>query len=215
MKVKWLGHASFLITAENGTRIITDPYVAGSGLKYGEIKEPAEIVTVSHDHFDHNNVASVVGNPQVVKDPAPTEISGIRFRGVPTYHDDSKGKERGNNVIFTMEIDGLRVCHVGDLGHPLSNQQVADIGKVDVLLIPVGGFFTIDAKVASDVCGKLSPKVVIPMHFKNDRCDFPIADVDDFLQGKESVLKAEATEAEFKAGELPDNAEIVVLDPAL
>lgn len=215
MKVKWLGHASFLITAENGTRIITDPYVAGSGLKYGEIKEPADIVTVSHDHFDHNNVASVGGNPQVVKDPAPTEISGIKFRGVPTYHDDSQGKERGNNVIFTMEIDGLRVCHVGDLGHPLSNQQVADIGKVDVLLIPVGGFFTIDAKVASDVCGKLSPKVVIPMHFKNDRCDFPIAGVDDFLQGKEAVLRAEATEAEFKVGELPDNTEIVVLDPTL
>lgn len=215
MKVKWLGHASFLITAENGTRIITDPYVAGSGLKYGEIKEPAEIVTVSHDHFDHNNVASVGGNPQVVKDPAPTEIGGIKFRGVPTYHDDSQGKERGNNVIFTMEIDGLRVCHVGDLGHPLSNQQVADIGKVDVLLIPVGGFFTIDAKVASDVCGKLSPKVVIPMHFKNDRCDFPIAGVDDFLQGKGAVLRAEATEAEFKVGELPDNTEIVVLDPTL
>ena len=215
MKVKWLGHASFLITAEDGTRIITDPYIAGNGLNYGEIDESADIVTVSHDHFDHNNVAAVKGGPQVVKDPAPTEIKGIKFRGVPTYHDDNQGKDRGNNVIFIMEVDGVKVCHIGDLGHPLSSQQVADVGKVDVMLVPVGGFFTIDAGAATEVCSKLSPRVVIPMHFKNDRCEFPITGVDDFLQGKEAVVKPDATEAEFKAGELPDNTEIVVLNPAL
>ncbi len=215
MKVKWLGHASFLITADDGTRIITDPYVAGSGLKYGEINESADIVTVSHDHFDHNNVASVGGSPRVVNDPAPTDIKGIRFRGIPTYHDDNQGKDRGNNIIFIMDVNGVTVCHLGDLGHPLSSQQVADIGKVDVLLIPVGGFFTIDARVATEVHSKLNPSVVIPMHFKNDRCDFPIGGVEDFLQDKKAVIKADATEAEFKAGELPDSTEIVVLDPAL
>jgi len=215
MKVKWLGHASFLITSDNGTSIITDPYVAGSGLKYGEIKESADIVTVSHDHFDHNNVAAVGGSPQVVKDAAATEIKGIGFRGVPTYHDDNQGKDRGRNVIFIMDIDGMKICHAGDLGHSLSSQQVAEIGKVDVLLVPVGGFFTIDARVATEVCNALSPSVIIPMHFKNDRCDFPIAGVEDFIAGKAAVLQPEATEAEFRAGELPEDTEIVVLNPAL
>ncbi|HEY33616.1 MAG TPA: MBL fold metallo-hydrolase [Dehalococcoidia bacterium] len=213
MKIKWLGHASFLITLDNGTRIITDPYIVGSGLRYGEIKEAADVVTVSHDHFDHNNVASVGGNPQVVKGPG--EAKGIKFEGVPTYHDTSGGSERGNNTIFCMDIDGVRVCHLGDLGHPLSDQQVADIGKVDVLLIPVGGFFTIDAKVASEVCDKLNPRVIVPMHYKNEKCEFPISGVDDFLEGKGSVRKLDSSEAEFKAGELPAETEIIVLKPML
>jgi L-ascorbate metabolism protein UlaG (beta-lactamase superfamily) len=213
MKVKWLGHASFLITSDNGTRIITDPYVVGSGLQYGEIKEAADVVTVSHDHFDHNNVASVGGSPQVVKEP--TDAKGIKFEGVATYHDASGGSERGNNTVFCMDIDGVRVCHLGDLGHPLSEQQVTDIGKVDVLLIPVGGFFTIDAKVASEVCDKLNPRVIIPMHYKNEKCEFPISGVGDFLEGKGSVRKLDSSEAEFKAGELPAATEIIVLKPLL
>jgi len=211
MKIKWLGHASFLITSDSGTRIITDPYICGSGLRYDEIKEAADIVTVSHDHFDHNNVASVGGNPQVVKEP--TEVKGIKFEGVPTYHDASGGSERGNNTIFCMDIDGVRVCHLGDLGHPLSDQQAANTGKVDVLLIPVGGFFTIDARVASEVCDKLNPRVVIPMHYKNEKCDFPISGVEDFLKGKERVSKPDSSEVELKAEALPAETEIVVLKP--
>ena len=168
---------------------------------------------MSHDHFDHNNVASVGGNPQVVKEPV--EAKGIKFEGVATHHDASGGSERGNNTVFSMDIDGVKVCHLGDLGHPLSDQQVADIGKVDVLLIPVGGFFTIDAKVASEVCDRLNPRVIIPMHYKNDKLDFPIAGVDDFLEGKGSVRKLDSGEAEFKAGALPAEIEIVVLKPTL
>ncbi len=213
MKIKWLGHASFLITSDSGTKIITDPYTAGSGLRYAEIKESADIVTVSHEHFDHNNVASVGGNPEVVKSDA--EAKGIEFKGVSTYHDASEGKERGSNIIICFEVDGMRVCHLGDLGHPLSDREVAEVGKVDILLAPVGGFFTIDAKVASEVCSKLNPRVVIPMHFKNDRLDFPISGVDDFLQGKEGVTKLDSSEGEFKAGELPTTTQIMVLKPAL
>jgi L-ascorbate metabolism protein UlaG (beta-lactamase superfamily) len=213
MKVKWLGHASFLITSDSGTKIITDPYTAGGGLRYGEIKESADIVTVSHEHFDHNNVAAVGGNPKVVKGNA--EAKGIKFKGVATYHDASGGKERGNNTIICFEIDGVKICHLGDLGHPLGDKEIAGIGKVDVLLAPVGGFFTIDAKVASDVCNKINPKVIIPMHFKNDRLDFPISGVDDFLQGKKGVTRSSSSEAEFKVGKLPATCQIVVLKPAL
>jgi len=214
MKVKWLGHASFLITSDSGTRIITDPYPVGQGLSYGEINEDADVVISSHDHFDHNNFAAVGGSPQVVTETAPVEIGGVKFSGVASFHDTSQGSERGPNVIFTMDVDGVRICHLGDLGHPLSDQQVKDIGRVDVLLVPVGGFFTIDAKVASEVAGKLSPKVIIPMHFSNEKCQFPITGVGDFLEGKDSVIKPGVSEAEFKAGELPDTTEIMVLEPA-
>ncbi|MEE8353175.1 MAG: MBL fold metallo-hydrolase [Dehalococcoidales bacterium] len=215
MKVKWLGHASFLITSDAGTRIVTDPYPLGNGLSYGEINEEADVVTVSHDHFDHANVAAVGGSPRVVNETAPVEIGGVKFSGVASFHDASAGSERGPNVIYSMDIDGVRVCHLGDLGHPLSGQQVKDIGRVDVLLIPVGGFFTIDAKVASEVAGKLSPKVIIPMHFSNEKCQFPIGGVDDFLAGKDSVIRSGVSEAEFKVSGLPDTTEVVVLDPAL
>ena len=213
MKVKWLGHATFLITSDAGIRIITDPYADRPELSYGEIKESADIVTVSHEHSDHNNVAAVQGNPEVVRGTA--EVKGIEFKGIPTYHDDSEGQQRGANVIFCFEVDGIRVCHLGDLGHPLADAQMAEIGKVDILLVPVGGFYTIDAEVATQTCNALSPRVVIPMHFKNEKCAFPIAEVDKFLEGKDNVTLLGVSEAEFKQGALPNVAQIVVLKPAL
>jgi L-ascorbate metabolism protein UlaG (beta-lactamase superfamily) len=215
MKVKWLAHASFLITSETGTKIITDPYNVGGGLSYGEIKESADVVTVSHEHGDHNNVAAVKGNPQVVKGAGAKEAKGIKFNGVPTYHDDAQGGQRGPNTIFCFEVDGIKVCHLGDLGHTLSDKEVAEVGKVDILLVPVGGFFTIDAKVATAVSSKLAPKVIIPMHFKTDKCAYPIATVDDFIKGKSGVTQPGASEVEFKRDRLPAATQIVVLKPAL
>ena len=214
MKVQWLGHASFLITSDAGIKVITDPYAVGGPINYGEIKEAADIVTVSHDHFDHNNVAAVEGNPEVVKGTA--EVKGIQFNGTPTYHDDAGGSQRGSNVIFCFDVDGVRVCHLGDLGHQLSDQEIAGLGKVDVLLAPVGGNFTIDAKVATEVYTKLAPKVVIPMHYQNERCStFPVAGVNEFLEGKTAVNRPDASQVEFKTGELPASTQIIVLQPAL
>ena len=216
MKIKWLGHASFMITSDAGTKIITDPYVTGGNLNYGEIKESADIVTVSHEHGDHNNVAAVQGNPKIVREAAPVEIKGIKLKGIPCYHDDARGKLRGNNTMFCFEVDGVRVCHLGDLGHRLSDNQIAELGKMDILLIPVGGLYTIDAKVATEVCSKLTPKVIIPMHYRNDRCSsFPVAGVDEFLQGKAGVSRLDGSEVEFKQGELPATTQIIVLKPAL
>jgi L-ascorbate metabolism protein UlaG (beta-lactamase superfamily) len=214
VKIKWLGHASFLITSEAGIKIITDPYTTSESFIYGEIRELADIVTVSHDHGDHNNVAAVRGNPEVVRGTA--KVKGIKFSGIPTYHDNANGSLRGNNTIFRFEADGVRVCHLGDLGHSLSSKQTAEIGKVDVLLIPVGGNFTIDARVATEVCGKLAPKVIIPMHFRNEKCPtFPVAGVDEFLKGKKGVFRLNASEAEFKREKLPATTQIIVLKPAL
>lgn len=213
MKIKWLGHASFLITSDSGTKIITDPYIPDDRLHYGEINESADAVTVSHDHFDHGNVAAVKGAPQTVKGDA--EIKGIKFKGIATSHDASGGKERGSNTIFCFEVDGVKVCHLGDLGHELTAEQAAQIGAVDVLLLPVGGFYTIDATVADRVAAQLKPKVVIPMHFKNNKCDFPIAGVEEFLRGKKDISQPDASEAEFRSGEMSSTTRIIVLKPAL
>jgi len=213
MKVKWLGHASFLITSDTGIKIITDPYVTGGGINYGEIKESADIVTVSHEHGDHSNIAAVKGNPEVISQAA--EARGIEFKAIPTYHDEAGGKQRGENTIFCFVVDGVKVCHLGDLGHRLSDKQVADVGPVDVLLIPVGGYYTIDAGVATEVCNRLKPRVIIPMHYKNERCDYTIAAVDEFLQGKERVSQLDTSETEFERGELPASTQIIILKPAL
>ena len=215
MKVKWLGHASFLITSEEGTRIITDPYATGMGISYGEIKEAADIVMVSHEHGDHNNAAAVSGSPQLVKGASVQEAKGIKFKGIASFHDDAEGSQRGPNTIFCFTVDDVKLCHLGDLGHQLSEGQIADIGDVDVLLIPVGGFFTIDAAVATDTTEKLKPRVVIPMHYSTDKCAYPISGVDDFLKGKANVKRMDTSEVELTKSELPSAAEIVVLNHAL
>jgi len=155
----------------------------------------------------------VQGNPEVVRGTA--EIKGVKFNGIPTYHDEVQGEQRGSNTIFCFEVDGVKVCHLGDLGHQLTDKQVAEIGKVDILLVPVGGFYTIDATVASKVCDQLKPKVIIPMHFKTNKCAFPISGADEFLHEKKDISRLEASEVEFRAGELPANTKIIVLKPAL
>jgi L-ascorbate metabolism protein UlaG (beta-lactamase superfamily) len=213
MKIKWLGHATFLITSDSGTSVMTDPYATSADIKYGPINEAADIVTVSHEHHDHNNVSAVKGSPQVVRGSA--EVKGIKIKGIPAYHDASQGSQRGSNTIFCFEMDGVNICHLGDLGHPLSEAQAASLGKVDVLLIPVGGFFTIDAKAAGQVAEQLKPRVIIPMHYKTDKLNFPIKGVADFLQGKKNVSRLDASEVVLKKGELPTSTQIMVLKPAL
>ena len=213
MKIKWLGHAAFLITSDSGIKIITDPYETSEGLKYGAIEEAADIVTISHEHGDHNNAAVVQGNPQVVR--GTTEAKGISFKGIPTFHDDKTPSERGSNTVFCFQVDGVRVCHLGDLGHRLTDNQVVEAGKVDVLLIPVGGFFTIDAKTAGYVAEQVRAQVVIPMHFKNDKCVFPIGGVDEFIKNKTNVTRVDGSEVEFKVAEMPAGPQIMVLKPAL
>jgi L-ascorbate metabolism protein UlaG (beta-lactamase superfamily) len=213
MKIKYLAHASFLITTANGTRIITDPYAAMPGMGCGPINETADIVTVSHEHGDHNNVAGVKGNPKAVK--SCVEVKGIIFKAIPTAHDNIGGSQRGKNTVFCFKVDGVNICHAGDLGHELTAEQVQAIGKVDVLMIPVGGFFTIDAKTATKVCDQVKAKVILPMHYKTAKSGMPITGVEDFLQGKSNVVRSNESETELDAGKLPGSAQIIVLKPSL
>lgn len=215
MKVKWLGHACFLMTSRDGLRVIIDPYAVGGGINYSPIKETADVVVVSHDHGDHSNVSTVQGKPEVVKGSGKKTVKDIQFRGVATSHDASQGQQRGANTVFCFTIDDIKLCHLGDLGHVLGPGQVTEIGAVDILFVPVGGFFTIDAPVASQVCDQLKPKIVIPMHFKTPKCAYPIAGVEDFLRGKKNVRKVGGSEVEFECEKLPTATEIVLLQPAL
>lgn len=212
MKIKFLGHSSFLITSDKGVRIITDPYKPGcfnGGIKYDRINEEADIVTISHEHDDHNET-NINGTPSFVRSSKTQEIKGIKISGVDVYHDTSSGKERGENIIFNMLIDDINVVHLGDLGHGLTEEEVSNIGNVDVLLVPVGGYFTIDSKVADNIINVLKPKVVIPMHFKTSKCGFPIAPVEEFVKDKE-VNKVDG-EVEIKKDTFPDNTVIYVLN---
>jgi len=215
MKIKWLGHACFLITSRDGLRVITDPYAVGGGINYSPIQETADVVVVSHDHGDHSNVSTVQGKPEVVKGSGTKTARGIQFKGIASYHDASQGTQRGLNTVFCFAIDNMKLCHLGDLGHVLDPEQVNEIGAVDILFAPVGGFFTIDASVASRVCDQLKPKVVIPMHFKTPKCDYPIAGVEDFLGGKKDVRRVGNSEADFERERIPAATEIVLLQPAL
>ena len=218
MKVKWYGHAAFLITSDEGTKIIIDPYepeAFGGQLSYGKIKDQADIVLTSHDHVDHNYTQDLPGTPQLVKGSGSKTVKGISMKGISTYHDPSKGSERGANTIFTIRINHIQLCHLGDLGHLLTDKELAEIGPVDILLIPVGGFFTIDPKEANRVAEQLKPRVLIPMHFKTEKCGFSIAPVEDFLKGKTNIKRPKASETTFDKATLPLQMEIVVLEHAL
>jgi len=213
MKVKWLGHACFLVTSSSGVRIITDPYTPDSSIQHGEIRELADVVTISHEHFDHNNAESVRGRPVVLRQSG--EVKGISFRAVRVYHDSARGKQRGSNTIFCFNVDNLNVCHMGDLGHILDEKQLEEIGRVDVLLIPVGGTFTVDADTASRVVAQIKPSITIPMHFKNEKVRLPVATVEAFLKNKPEVVRLDSSEIEITTANLPRQETIYVLKPAL
>jgi len=212
MRVEWLGHACFLITASDGTRIITDPYDRTVG--YRDIGVEADIVTVSHEHFDHNFVEGVGGSPEVVRGPGRRTVKGIEFVGVETFHDTSGGAQRGRNTAFLFEVDGVRICHLGDLGHVLSKEQAEKLGEVDLLLVPVGGTFTIGPKEAWEVVGQLKPKVVIPMHFKTPAVNLPISPVEEFVSGRPNVKRVGRAEVELTKESLPHETEVWVLEPS-
>ncbi len=163
MNIKWYGQACFLITADNNTKILIDPFHKFPG--YHLPDDMVDILTISHGHFDHNNTTEVNGQFKLFNKSGNYNVKNIPIVGIDTFHDDVNGSKRGNNVVFKYTIDGINICHLGDLGHLLSTEQLKQIGEVDVLLIPVGGVFTIDAEAALKVIAQLKPTVTIPMHY--------------------------------------------------
>jgi L-ascorbate metabolism protein UlaG (beta-lactamase superfamily) len=217
MKIRWLGHSAFVLSSDSGTKVLTDPYESGSydgAVGYKPITEKADVITASHTHEDHYCLKGLPEGFECITTPGKHEAKGLKITGVKTYHDTSQGKERGPNVIFIIEMDGMRVAHMGDLGHLLSADELAAIGKVDVMLIPVGGFYTIGPKEALDVMKSVSPAVTIPMHYKTDSLAFPIKPVEDFLSLAGEHEKPGATGIEVKKEDLAGKR-IVVLEHEL
>ncbi|HHY75705.1 MAG TPA: MBL fold metallo-hydrolase [Firmicutes bacterium] len=218
--MRWLGHAAFSLVSPGGVRIVTDPF--DETVPYPPITLECDVVTVSHEHFDHNGVKGLKGSPRVLRAvegkevvPVDVTVGDVRFRTVPSLHDDEGGTKRGPNGIFVMEMPGMTVVHLGDLGHALDEKTVSAIGHCDVLLVPVGGYYTIDGKTAAGVVRSLRPKVAIAMHFKTDLIkDWPISGPEVFEAEFEKVKKLPPGEFEVDLSAVP-SGEIEVWIPAI
>ncbi|MFH1938078.1 MAG: MBL fold metallo-hydrolase [Patescibacteria group bacterium] len=182
MTISWYGHSCFKIANQGGhLTIITDPFDKKIGLN--PPRGNVDIVVVSHDHHDHNNIKTITGNPFIINSPGEYEVKGISILGCSSFHDDKKGKERGTNTIYLIKMDKIRICHLGDFGQEkLTDKQLEKIGQVDILMIPVGGTYTIGAKEAFKITKQLEPNVIIPMHYKLPGLKINLADVKDFLK---------------------------------
>ncbi|MDE7400981.1 MAG: MBL fold metallo-hydrolase [Clostridia bacterium] len=196
MKIRYLGHSSFLLTESTGTAIVCDPY--GDAVGFSMPAVSADAVTVSHHHFDHDNVKAVGGNPVILDREQGYELPGVVINAVKSFHDDRQGALRGENVIFKFRMDGLDVCHLGDLGEECSSELIEAILPVNILLIPVGGNYTIDAAKAKEYVDRIMPDVVIPMHYRVKGCEVDIDKVDEFI----SLFDDESAECEEVEGDI-------------
>ena len=209
MEIVWLGHSCFRIRGKEAT-IVTDPF--DKTLGYPMRKPNASIVTVSHNHPQHSFVDGVAGSPRVVRRPGEYDISNVFINGIATFHDKEKGAQRGKNTVFFMEIDEVKVCHLGDLGHVPTSEQVEQMSGTDILMVPVGGVSTLDAAAAAETIGLLEPKLVIPMHYKTEVVKMELEPLEHFI--KQMGLKEVVTQPKLSVTKstLPPETKVLLLD---
>jgi L-ascorbate metabolism protein UlaG (beta-lactamase superfamily) len=213
MEIVYLGHSAFKLKGKSSS-VVTDPYNEKAGKFPKDVD--ANIVTVTHDHPDHNEINKVGGNPFVISGPGEYEVGGVSVIGIATFHDEKNGSERGLNTAYVIEMEGLRVLHLGDLGHKLTQPQLEEIGAIDVALVPVGGFYTIDAKTASEVVKQVDPWVVIPMHYQQPGLDPTVFEkltgVEEFLKEMGKAETLPVPKYSITADKLPPELQVVVLE---
>lgn len=210
MEITFLGHSSFKLRGKQAS-VVTDPFDNSIGLKFPKVD--ADIVTISHDHGDHNAKNLVEGDPFVLEGPGEYEIKGVKIVGVASFHGEKEGKERIPNTIYNIKIDGINVCHLGDFGQKsLSAEQQEALGNVDILLIPTGGIYTIDAQTAAEISASLEPKIAIPMHFLDEKSSVKLDPVEKFLKemGTEDVAKE--IKLTITKDKLPAEQSVVLLE---
>ncbi|MDE7191829.1 MAG: MBL fold metallo-hydrolase [Clostridia bacterium] len=212
MKIEWLGHSCFKLTESTGTTIVTDPFdkeIVG----FDMTKTTADVVTCSHQHKDHNAIVRVDGEPLVLSECGFWEVKGVDISSVLSYHDDKLGKKRGENKIFKFRMDGVDLCHMGDIGEECTVRLADGIGSVNVLMIPVGGNYTIDAKQAKKYVDIMMPDVVIPMHFKTSRSEVDIEKLDEFIDlfDEEQIKRVDGQSIEFDRAHFDSDSTIVVV----
>ena len=214
MHIIWHGQSFFqiqtsLIKGEQ-TTLAVDPFDETAGLKVPLVA--ADILLITHDHADHNNKKAIKGSPFLIEGPGEYEVKEIFVQGIPSFHDEEEGKKRGPNTIYTIDAEEMRLCHLGDFGQKeLTEDQLEQIGDIDVLMIPVGGEFTIDAKGAAHVISQIEPKIVIPMHYALPKLKVKLDEVEKFLKeiGKKSVVPQ--PKLLIKKKDLPPETQVVVL----
>jgi L-ascorbate metabolism protein UlaG (beta-lactamase superfamily) len=208
MDITWYGHACFRLY-QRGASVVTDPYEKSIGYELPRLR--ADIVTISHDHPGHRNAGPVRNKKLIITGPGEYEVRGVFITGIATFHDGKKGRTRGRNTIYLYDFDGLKICHLGDLGHIPSQAQVEALNSVDVLLIPVGGVSTLNAAQAAEMVSLLEPKLVVPMHYRLPSLAFKLDPVSKFLKamGLDDVSPQE-TLSVTKAN-LPDETQVILL----
>ena len=210
MVITWYGQSCFKLQTGDLVGVI-DPFSKDIGLTPPRFR--ADFVLVTHDHFDHNNTESIPENPLIIRGPGEYEIKGVSMRGIQTFHDAVEGKERGLNTIYVIEMEGITLCHMGDFGEKAIREDVLEnIGDVDILMIPVGGTYTIDEEEAAKIVNQIEPRVVIPMHYKVPGLKVNIESVEKFL--KEMGVRLQEAEERYtiKQKDLPqDDRKVVVL----
>ena len=209
MKLSWVGHSCFRMTAQDGTVVITDPYDDSVGIEMLPLR--ADLVTMSHEHHDHNCEQMLIGHPVIARGVEEAHVGGVETRAVSSYHDEVRGAKRGENALRIFVIDGLKLVHAGDLSCMPEESVLEAIAGADVLLLPVGGFYTIDASAAKRVIAAARPRCVIPMHFRTARCGYPIAGVAPFLAAMGAQDAQPVRELELECGRVP--AGVVLLQP--
>ncbi|MGB2731922.1 MAG: MBL fold metallo-hydrolase [Microgenomates group bacterium] len=213
MQLKYLGHSSFLIKSKDA-KVVTDPFDPKAvGLKFP--KQEADIVTMSHGHADHNHSAGVSAEALVVDWPGEYEKMGVRITGYSTFHDKEKGAQRGENIIYKIEADDISILHCGDLGHTLTDDLVEEIGDVDILLIPVGGHYTINSAEALSVVHKIEPAIVIPMHYNHEGLDQKavgeLTGLDEFIKVYGSAPAETLDVLNMKKDDVPEETKLILL----
>jgi L-ascorbate metabolism protein UlaG (beta-lactamase superfamily) len=209
MEIRWLGHSCFVIKGKEKT-VITDPYHPDLGYSLGEPE--ADIVTLSHLHPGHSYAEGVANNPKQIKVPGEYEIGGVFITGIATFHDTEGGKTRGKNTVYSIEMDGMTLCHLGDLGHPLRPEMVDELGVIDILFLPVGEVSTIPVSIAVETVKELNPHIAIPMHYKTNVVARNLEPVDKFL--KEMGIREAEPRSKLSVSEssLPSGTQVVVLN---
>jgi L-ascorbate metabolism protein UlaG (beta-lactamase superfamily) len=218
MNIEYYGHSCFKITTKSEGRnaevvvAVIDPFDKKIGLKPPQGK--ADMVFISHtQHSDHNNVAALKDNPVIIDTPGEYSVKGINITGIDSFHDDKEGAQRGRNTIFVLDTEDIRICHLGDLGTDLNLEQLEQMGDIDILMVPVGGKYTLDAKQAVKIAKKISPAIIIPMHYKINGSTMDIVDEKDFCNEVGNCPKEKVSKISLKKKDLEDkNMEVLLMN---
>jgi L-ascorbate metabolism protein UlaG (beta-lactamase superfamily) len=217
MQIIWQGQSCFQMISSQGknhqVNIVIDPFDESLGLRVPKLE--ADILLVTHQHHDHNNVKAVAGNPFLIEGPGEYEIKEVFIQGIPSWHDDKQGKERGQNTIYTIETEEIRLCHLGDLGQKeLTSEQIEKIGEVDILMIPIGGVYTISAKEAVKIMSQIEPNIILPMHYQIPKLKLKLDGLDKFLKTMGIKSITPLAKLSIKKKDIsPEEAKIIVLKP--